>query len=425
MTLQEKDKKYIWHPFTPLQGEEEPLLITSAEGIYLHTADGRKIIDAISSWWVNIHGHSNQFIAQAIADQARKLEHVIFAGFTHEPAITLAENLLSILPKNQSKIFFSDNGSTAVEVGLKMAIQYWHNQGIKNKNRIVAFEGAYHGDTFGSMSVGARNSFATAFDPYLFKVDFIEFPMEDNSNQVIDDFKRLLKKGDVGTFIFEPLVQGAAGMRIYSPQILDELIILAHENDVVCIADEVFTGFGRTGKVFASDYLKNKPDIIAMSKGITGGALPMGVTSCSENIIAAFNSADSSKTFLHGHSYTANPLSCAAANASFQLLTKKECLDNIHRISIAHEKFKKKNEHHPAVNGVKTLGTILSIELRTKEKTSYTNPLRKKIYSHFIDKGILLRPLGNVLYLLPPYVINDQELQSIYSELDLFLLSLD
>ena len=421
MTPLEKDKKYIWHPFTPLEVEEDPILIESAQGVYLHTTDGRKIIDAISSWWVNLHGHCHPVIAKAIADQASKLEHVIFAGFTHLPAITLAENLLSILPKNQSKIFFSDDGSTAVEVGLKMAMQYWHNQGIKTKTKIIALEGAYHGDTFGAMAVGARDSFNVAFNNYLFEVDFIEFPTDENGAKILSDFRKLASEGNVGVFIFEPLVQGAAGMRMYSPEILDQLISIAHKHNIVCVADEVFTGFGRTGKLFASDYLQNKPDIFALSKGITGGSLPLGATSCSSKIVAMFESTESSKTLYHGHSYTANPIACAAANASFELLTRKECFAHIERISEQHKIFAKKISTHASVVKVNHLGTILSIELRTEEKTSYENSLRKKIYAHFIERKILIRPLGNVFYLLPPYVISGDELNLIYSEIETFL----
>jgi adenosylmethionine---8-amino-7-oxononanoate aminotransferase len=424
MTLQEKDKKYIWHPFTSLEAEEEPILIESAEGVYLYTSDGRKIIDAISSWWVNLHGHSNPIIAKAIADQANKLEHVIFAGFTHQPAITLAENLLSILPKNQSKIFYSDNGSTAVEVGLKMAMQYWHNRGIKTKNRIAAIEGAYHGDTFGSMSVGARGSFNVPFENYLFEVDFIDFPTKENQNKVIHDFENLVNQGNVGVFIFEPLVQGAAGMRMYSPEILDQLISIAQRNHLVCIADEVFTGFGRTGKLFATDYLVNKPDILAISKGITGGFLPLGVTSCSEKIVLAFESNETSKTFYHGHSYTANPIACAAANASFSILMSEQCEQSRKRIATSICEFKTRISGHSAIKEIRILGTILAIELLTPESTSYTNPFRKRIYPYFLSRGVLARPLGNVLYILPPYVISGQELSFIFGEIDGFLASI-
>ena len=407
------DKKNIWHPFTPLRGSDDPLLITSASGIYLHTHDGRKIIDAVSSWWVNIHGHSHPEISEALAKQARKLEHVIFAGFTHEPAIDLSENLKKILPANQSKIFFSDNGSTAVEVALKMAFQCWHNKGV-DKKQVIAIQGAYHGDTFGSMSVGDRSIFTNPFSHYLFDTSFIDFPEEAHEEKTFHQFKTEIDKGNVGAFIFEPLVQGAAGMRIYTPEILDKMISYAQAKGTICIADEVFTGFGRTGKMFASDYLENKPDIIAISKGITGGTLPLGVTSCSQNIVSAFETDDFLQTFFHGHSYTANPLACAAANASYAILTRHECQNNIAKISERQNNFKDRLRSHANVKAVRSLGTLLALELKTNESTSYSSAVRKKIYKYFLDRDILLRPLGNVIYILPPYIITKEELDHIH-----------
>ena len=424
MTLLEKDQKHIWHPFTSLQNAGEPLLIESGEGVYLHTKDGRKIIDAVSSWWVNIHGHSNTVIAKAIYEQATKLEHVIFAGFTHEPAITLAENLLTILPGNQSKTFFSDNGSTAVEVGLKMAIQYWHNQGITTRKKIIALDGAYHGDTFGAMSVGERGLFTAPFNPYLFQVEFIDFPSKENEAKVIEQFTTIAQSGEVAAFIYEPLVQGAAGMRMYQPAVLNQLMNIARQHNILCIADEVFTGFGRTGKLFASEYLNHPPDIMAVSKGITGGFLPLGVTSCSAQVLSAFQSDEASKTFFHGHSYTANPISCAAANASFSILTHNNCRQQIAMITQQHQQFAESIKSHHAIHEVRALGTIIAIELKTESGTSYTHPLRKKIYPHFLSKGILLRPLGNVIYILPPYVITKDDLQYIYQQIKDFISEL-
>ena len=423
MNLHESDKKNIWHPFTPLEEGDAPLLVDSAEGIYLQLKDGRKIIDAVSSWWVNIHGHGNPVIAKAIAEQAKKLEHVIFAGFTHEPAIRLAENLLSILPRNQAKIFFSDNGSTAVEVALKIAIQYWHNQGIKNKTKVIALDGAYHGDTFGAMSVGERGPFTKPFTSYLFGVDFIEFPTEENREKLILDFEKKLATNQVGAFIYEPLVQGAAGMRMYAPEILEQLISMAKQYDVICIADEVFTGFGRTGKLFASDFLATPPDIISVSKGITGGFMPLGVTACADRIIDAFRSPDADKTFFHGHSYTANPIACAAANASFDLLLTDACQASILRIGKNHRKFIARI-NQTSIKNIRSCGTILAIELQTKEGTSYFHDIRKKIYSFFMERNILLRPLGNVFYVLPPYVIKEEELDLIYHAIEEFLIEL-
>ncbi len=422
--LRDIDKKLIWHPFTSLLNETDPIFIQSAEGVYLTTDDGRKIMDAVSSWWVNLHGHSHPYIAKAIADQAKKLEHVIFAGFTHEPAITLAKNLISILPSTQSKIFFSDNGSTAVEIGLKMAYQFWYNQGIQKK-KIVAINGSYHGDTVGSMSVGERSAFTDAFSPLLFDVEFIDFPSADNEDHVVEQFKNIVVGNNVGIFIFEPLVQGAAGMRMYSSIVLDRLIQVAQEHNIICVADEVFTGFGRTGKLFASHYLKHQPDIIAVSKGITGGTMALGVTSCSDKIVKAFESTDVLKTFFHGHSYTANPIACAAANASFTLLMRDECQQSIKRIASRHEVFRNKIKNDKRVKEVRSLGTILAIELASKEGSSYFNDIRKKIYPFFMERNILLRPLGNVIYILPPYVIKEEELSEVYDCIEEFLESLN
>ena len=411
--LEQLDQQNIWHPFSQLQGGEAAILIDSAKGPYLFTRDGRTIIDAVSSWWVNLHGHSNEFIAQAIYEQAKTLEHVIFAGFTHAPAIKLSENLLTILPTNQKKIFFSDDGSTAVEVALKIAIQYWHNLGLP-KRKIIAIEGAYHGDTFGSMAVADRSLFTQPFEKFLFDVTFIPFPGETDAGQSLNQFKNLINEGNVAAFIFEPLLQGAAGMRMYNAQILDSMIGYAQSQNVICIADEVLTGFGRTGKMFASAHLNKNPDIIAMSKGITGGTLPLGVTSCAENVIEAFVTPDFFKTFFHGHSYTANPIACAAANASFQLLASSECQSAIERISNKHKAFVEEMKQQQCVAHARSLGTVCAIELKTDEGSSYENQLRKKIYSYFISKNILLRPLGNVIYILPPYVISDSDLDRIY-----------
>ena len=422
--LQELDRKNIWHPFTSLASKEDPLLIESGEGIYLYTTNGRKIIDAVSSWWVNLHGHSHPQITKAIADQAQTLEHVIFAGFTHRPAIQLSKNLLSITPKNQVKIFFSDNGSTAVEVALKMAFQFWFNQGIHNKKKVIAIRGAYHGDTFGSMSVGERGAFSAPFSNYLFNVEYIDFPTTENEALVNNQFRALLQQGDVGAFIYEPLVQAAAGMRMYSSHALDSLLREARAHNVICVADEVFTGFGRTGRMFASDYLSNQPDIMALSKGLTGGAMAMGVTSCCEKIVNAFTSGETEKTFFHGHSYTANPMACAAANASFSLLVGEECQRQIKFIEQQHLEFATKIKLTSPDHIVRCIGTILAIELHTKDTSSYFNEIRKKILPYFLEKNILLRPLGNVIYVLPPYIIQKNELREIYQCIESFLLEI-
>ncbi|MBY0426315.1 MAG: aminotransferase class III-fold pyridoxal phosphate-dependent enzyme, partial [Cytophagales bacterium] len=282
-----KSSSYLWHPFDILEIPEE-IVVSSGEGVYLHTQDGRKILDAISSWWVNLHGHNNPIINQALKNQVDKLEHVIFSGFTHQPAIELAEKLIKIVPGNMAKVFLSDDGSTAVEVAIKMALQYWHNQGSP-RQKIIAIDGAYHGDTFGAMSVGARSAFNAPFNSLLFDVEFIDFPENDTA---IAQLEKLLKGGDVAAFIYEPLVQGAGGMRMYSPGMLQSLIDMAKSYGVLCIADEVMTGFGRTGKNFASEYCTSFPDIICLSKGLTGGYMPLGATLCTKQVYEPFESSD-------------------------------------------------------------------------------------------------------------------------------------
>jgi len=416
MSRSEVDNQNIWHPFGPLQGKER-LLIERGEGPYLITPDGQRILDGVSSWWVNLHGHANPIIAKAIADQAQKLEQVIFAGFTHEPAIQLSENLLSVLPDNQSKIFFSDDGSTSVEVALKLAIQYWHNRS-EPRRKIIAIEGAYHGDTFGAMSVADRNMFSEPFDSRLFEVQFISFPAKDGRN-MIDAFEKLCDT-DTAAFIFEPLVQGAAGMRIYDRNILNELMQIAAKHKVVTIADEVMVGFYRTGKFFATDHLDHQPDLFCMSKGLTGGFLPMGITSVSQRLVEEFDNDKLDKTFWHGHSYTANPLACAAANASFALLTSSECQTQIKRISDSHSEFVKRMSGHERLDKIASLGTILSMTIKT-EDAGYTSSIRDEMYDYFLERNILLRPLGNVLYMLPPYVISEVELDRVYGEIANFL----
>jgi adenosylmethionine---8-amino-7-oxononanoate aminotransferase len=415
MTLLEKDKAFIWHPFTQIKDENAPILIKRAQGTTLFAEDGKEYIDAISSWWVNIHGHAHPHIAQAIAHQAMELEQVIFARFTHEPAINLAEQLLMNLPTHFSKVFFSDNGSTSVEVAIKMALQFFHNQGITRKTKIISFENAYHGDTFGAMSVSGKSAFNAPFNPLLFEVFSIPIPNAFNCHDVRTQFLDLIEKGDISAFIFEPLVQGSAGMQMYEAEYLDELIAIAQQNHIVCIADEVMTGFGRTGELFAIDYLENKPDIICLSKGITGGFMPLGVTICSKTIYNTFISEDINKTFFHGHSYTANPLACAAANASLDLLLSENCQEAIEEIGLLHALFAEKIRAHSFIKNVRQTGTILAFEFNTNENSSYFNSIKDKAYNFFIENGVLLRPLGNTIYLMPPYCITAKELNTVYN----------
>ncbi|UXX81223.1 adenosylmethionine--8-amino-7-oxononanoate transaminase [Reichenbachiella carrageenanivorans] len=419
--ITQTDKDLIWHPFTPLVNPFGHIPIKSAKGAKLFTHEGQTIIDAVSSWWVNIHGHANEQIADAIHKQALELEHVIFAGFTHEPAVRLAKNLMTILPDNYSKIFFSDNGSTSIEVALKMAFQYWYNQGKEHKTKIIALDGAYHGDTFGSMSVSERSGFTRPFFPFLFDIESLDFPTEENFDKVLAHFDELTNDEACAAFIFEPLVQGAGGMRMYSPEMLQQLISLAQSRGVICIADEVMTGWGRTGTTFACDQIEASPDITCISKGITGGALPLGITACNSKIEAAFQSEELSKALLHGHSYTGNPMICAAANASFEIFESPECKNNIQRVHNKHLKFVEQLKTFDKVENIRLQGTIVAFDLKGFGETGYDSDARKKIYPYFLERGVLIRPLGNVIYLLPPYVITDDELDLVYETLLEFL----
>ncbi len=418
MAAENKDNNFIWHPFTQMKTAAAPLHVVKAKDCTLYTADGNELIDAIASWWVNIHGHCNEYIANAIAEQAKTLEHVIFAGFTHTPAMELCRKLITILPDHFAKVFFSDDGSTSVEVALKMAIQYWHNQGYTNKIKIIAFENAYHGDTFGAMSVAERNAFNAAFNPLLFEVNRLPLPNEKNIDHVKQQMADWAEEGNTAAFIFEPLVQGAAGMVMYEPEYLDVLIGFANKNNIICIADEVMTGFGRTGKNFAINYLQNQPAIICLSKGITGGFMPLGVTVCSQNIFDAFYADDKNKTFFHGHSYTANPIACAAANASLDLLVTKKCQQQIQAVSQSHQQFAATLKSHALVKEVRQRGTILAIEIVTAEASSYFNSIQNLLYEFYLAQHIFLRPLGNVVYIMPPYCITKNELGLVYAAIE-------
>jgi adenosylmethionine-8-amino-7-oxononanoate aminotransferase len=411
MNLKQRDKAVNWHPYTQMKTAEDAIPIVKGKGVYLFDDEGKKYIDAVSSWWVTLHGHAHPYIAQRVSEQLNTLEQVIFAGFTHEPAIQLSENLLNLLPENQEKVFYSDNGSTAVEVALKMCIQHAYNQG-KEKTKILAFKNAYHGDTFGAMSVSGRSIWTKPFGEMLFEVIFIDIPNAGN----IENLKSQIKsyKEDIACFIYEPLVQGAAGMLMHKPEDLSELMKFCKTQNILLIQDEVFTGFGRTGKLFAADFLSEKPDIMCFSKGLTGGTMPMGITTCSQEIFNAFLSEDKYKTLFHGHSFTANPLACTAALASMELLLKKESLENINLISDKHLKFSEILNQHSQVENVRHIGTILAWDYKTNDGTSYFNDIGKALYEEFLSRGIVMRPLGNVMYLVPPYCITSEELDFIY-----------
>lgn len=410
--LKERDRAVNWHPYTQMKTADNAIPIVRGEGVYLYDNEGKKYIDAVSSWWVTLHGHAHPYIAQRVFEQLNTLEQVIFAGFTHEPAIKLSENLLQVLPDNQQKVFYSDNGSSAVEVALKMCIQYAYNQG-KAKTKVIAFKNAYHGDTFGAMSVSGRSAWTNPFKEMLFEVIFIDTPTSENMEHLKQQIANIAD--ETACFIYEPLVQGAAGMLMHRPEDLNELLKFCREQEILMVQDEVFTGFGRTGKLFAADHLSENPDIMCFSKGLTGGTMPMGITTCSNEIYNAFLSDDKLKTLFHGHSFTANPLACTAALASMELLLQEATQSNIQHISEQHQQFAKTLNNHHRVENVRQMGTILAWEYKTGQETSYFNEIGKVFYNEFLQKGILIRPLGNVMYLVPPYCIASEELEFVYN----------
>jgi adenosylmethionine---8-amino-7-oxononanoate aminotransferase len=411
----EEDLKCVWHPYTQAKIASLPIHIVRGEGPYLYTYDGRRIIDAISSWWVNLHGHAHPYIVEKIVEQAKTLEHVIFAEFTHQPAVMLASRLVEILPGKMSKIFYTDNGSTAIEAALKMALQYWYNQNpATKKTKIISFKNGYHGDTFGAMAAAAKNDFNKPFWPFLFDVASIDPPVKGKEELSFFQLEKLLSQNDCACFIFEPIIQGVGGMLKHSSEGLDALIKLCQDYGVLTIADEVMTGFGRTGPLFACDVLTYKPDIMCLSKGLTGGFLPLGATACRQEIFDMFLADDKSKALLHGHSYTANPLACTAALASLDLLLNVDCANQRNRIEESHLKMKSRLTSHPNIARCDVTGTILALEYHSKEDSSYFNTLRDRLLQFFLSRQILLRPLGNVVYVLPPYCTQNKDLEEIY-----------
>lgn len=422
-SLKERDRKYIWHPFEQMKGANI-LPIVKGEGAYVFDEEGKRYIDAFSSWWVNLHGHSHSYLVEALHSQAKELEHMAFGGFTHPQAVNFAERLVQLLPSPIAKVFYSDNGSTSVEVALKMALQYFHNQG-QSRSRFIALENAYHGDTFGAMSVTARGTrgsgFNAPFERLFFDVDYIPAPNKANRTACLEKMQLLLESDEVAGFIFEPLVQGAGGMLMHDAEILSELIELCHSKEVLCIADEVMTGFGRTGKLFASEYLTTPPDIMCLSKGITGGFMAMGATAVTQGVFDAFYSDKAKDAFLHGHSYTGNALACALANANLDLMEEKSTKESIQRIQEMHKGFVQEIKHLATVREARSLGTICAIELESDGRTSYFNAKGKDAYRYFLTKGIILRPLGNIIVLLPPYCITENDLNFIYDEIIAYL----
>ena len=417
MNLTERDSQNIWHPYTQHKTSKPPIAIVKGEGALLWDENGKEYIDAIASWWVNPFGHSNRFIADAIYKQLTTLEHVLFGGFTHEPAVVLSEKLLEILPNNQNKIFFSDNGSTAVEVAIKVAFQFFYNKN-EQKTTLIAFENAFHGDTFAAMAASGISFYTQAFNGMFIDVVRIPVPIKGQEEASFLALRNAINNNNCAGFIFEPLVQGAAGMVMYEPESLDELIRICQENKVLTIADEVMTGFGKTGKTFACDYLKTQPDMICLSKALTGGTIPMAITTFTQAIFEGFYDDDINKALFHGHTFTANPTGCAAALASLELLQTPEMQLSINRINQKHLVFQNHIKNHPKVATTRVRGVIFALEIKSENQEAYYGNLRNQLYDFFIENGIVLRPVGNIVYILPPYIISDEQLNKVYAVIE-------
>lgn len=402
----------MWHPLTQHKLHSDMLGIVSAKGALLVDENGKEYVDGIASWYTCMYGHCNSYILERVSHQMQRLDQVVFSGFTHEPAIKLSEELIKILPDNQEKLFFSDNGSTATEIGIKMALQYHFNSG-RERNIMLAFEDGFHGDTFGAMSVSGLSVYNGPFEDFFIQVERIPVPTIENIENTLSFLAHRLEQNNIAGFIYEPIVQGAAAMKMHDAKGLDQILALLKRHNVLAIADEVMTGFGKTGKNFASEHMQTRPDIICLSKALTAGLLPMAITSCTQKVYNAFYSDEIAKGLFHGHTYTANPLACSAALAGIELLLSDEIQDSIQRIIQLHERFDIEIKHHPRVATTRQCGVIYALDLNVKMERY--GSLRDKLFKHFMDNGVFLRPLGNTIYILPPYIISEEQLQKIYT----------
>ena len=402
----------IWHPFTQ-HGLNEPIpVVTHAEGAVLYTEDGRRIVDGISSWWVTTHGHCHPRIMAAIAEQTAKLDQIIFAGWTHEPAETLANGLTAIMPPELTRVFFSDSGSTSVEVALKMALGFWTNR-ESPRHRILVMEHSYHGDTIGAMSVGARGTFTASYAPLLFDVSTLPFPAAGREQATLDALEAACSAAPAA-LIVEPLILGAGGMLIYPAWVLAAMRAICARHDVLFIADEVMTGWGRTGTLLACEQAGIVPDILCLSKGLTGGAVPLAVTMASEAIYDAHLSQDRARMFFHSSSYTANPIACAAANANLAIWREEPVLERIANLTVRQRDRLAVLADLPNVRKARSLGTITAIDLLDPAGQGYLSHLGPLLLAHFHAHDVLVRPLGNTVYLMPPYCISEADLDRLY-----------
>ncbi|MEE9219785.1 MAG: adenosylmethionine--8-amino-7-oxononanoate transaminase [Acidobacteriota bacterium] len=427
--LLSRDRACVWHPFTQAATAPEPLPVVRARGVWLELADGRRVLDAISSWWTNLHGHGHPAITEAIAKQAEELDHVLFAGCTHPPAVEVSERLLDLAPPGLTRVFYSDDGSTAIEVALKMAFQYWSNCGRAGKRRFVALEHAYHGDTVGAMSVGDPADFSGTFSDLLFPVARVHtaschhcpLGLERRSCSIdcLEQLRELLsaRSEEIAAVIVEPMVHAAGGMILTPPEFLRGVADLCRQHEALLITDEVMTGFGRTGRLFAVEHAGVSPDLMCVAKGLTGGVLPLAATLATEEIYEAFHHSEWHRAFLHGHSFTANPIACAAAGANLRIFKEEPVLERVAAIEAQYRKRLPALRSHPRVGDVRWLGSLGVVELREQD-SGYFSDAGPRLRAAFLERGILLRPLGPVLYLLPPYAIQTEELEAVFTALE-------
>jgi adenosylmethionine---8-amino-7-oxononanoate aminotransferase len=417
------DRRHVWHPFTQHATETAPIVITRAKDASLFDAEGREILDLVSSWWTCTHGHSHPALNEALSEQAAAFEHVMFAGFTHAPAVELATALAATLPGELNRVFYSDDGSTSVEVALKIAYQYWVNRGERRRRRFIGFEGGYHGDTLGAMSLGRGSGFFTLFHDLMCEVETIPFPATYDGDEEADAkeagalfaFEDALEKDarSIAALVVEPLLQGASGMRMCRPSFLKRLVEMASQAGVLVIFDEVATGFGRTGTMFAMQQAEIVPDIVCLSKGLTAGYMPMSATVTTDAIFDTFLAEDFDRALPHGHSFTANPLACAVGLRSLALFEEEATLDRIARINARHRAFLDSLAGRPEVTRPRLLGSVVAFELAGNDE--YGSERSRALRAGFLARGLNIRPLGSVIYLLPPYCITDEELDRAYA----------
>jgi adenosylmethionine-8-amino-7-oxononanoate aminotransferase len=418
-----RDRRHVWHPFTQHGTETEPIVLTGAKGASLFDADGNEILDLVSSWWTCTHGHSHPKLNAALAEQAARFEHVMFAGFTHEPAANLAAAVARVLPGDLGRVFFSDDGSTSVEVALKIAYQYWVNRGEPRRQLLVGFDGGYHGDTLGAMSLGRGSQMFSAFRDLMCKVMVLPYPAtfeddeaaEEREAGALSAFEALLtdRGNTIAAFIIEPVLQGAGGMRVCRPSFLKRLVEIARDAGVLVIFDEVATGFGRTGTMFAMEQAGVVPDLVCLSKGLTAGYMPMAVTVAREAVFEAFLGESFDRALPHGHSFTANPLACAVALASLALFDEERTLARIARINRRHRDVMAELAVRPDVTRPRLIGSILAFDV--KAAGAYQSTASRALRNWYLAHGLNIRPLGQTLYLMPPYCITDAELTRAYA----------